>query len=126
MHLFWYTQTMNKKPPTLSVNFFCTEAGNEPVREWLTDLSKDDRKAIGTEIKTVQIGWPIGMPVVRKMGDDLWEIRIHLKDGIARVFFTVVGSTMVLLHGFIKKSDKTPATDLEAAKKRKAALKRKK
>lgn len=117
---------MSQIQPILSVNFFCTEAGNEPVREWLTALPKDDRKSVGTDIKTVQFGWPIGMPVVRKMGEDLWEVRTHLKDGIARVLFTVVGSTMVLLHGFIKKSEKTPATDLDAAKKRKAALKRKK
>jgi phage-related protein len=116
---------MSQSPPTLSVRFFCTDAGNEPVREWLADLAREDRKSVGTDIKTVQIGWPIGMPVVRKMGNDLWEVRTHLKDTIARVLFTVEGSTMVLLHGFIKKSDKTPASDLETAKKRKAALKRK-
>lgn len=117
---------MSKKPPTLSVNFFRTEAGNEPVREWLTELPREDRKAIGTDIKTVQFGWPIGMPVVRKMEADLWEVRTDLEDTIARVLFTVEGSAMVLLHGFIKKSQKTPAVDLAIAKKRKAALKRKK
>lgn len=111
-------------PPKLNVSFFRTDAGNEPVREWLTDLPRDDRKAVGSDIKTVQFGWPIGMPVVRKMDSDLWEVRTDLKDTIARVLFTVMGSTMVLLHGFIKKSAKTPASDLATARQRKAALKR--
>ncbi|MEE5054498.1 type II toxin-antitoxin system RelE/ParE family toxin [Pseudomonas alliivorans] len=113
---------MSKKPPTLSVSFFCTEAGNEPVREWLAELPRDDRKAIGTDIKTVHFGWPIGMPVVRKMESDLWEVRTDLKNTIARVLFTLSGNTMVLLHGFIKKSDKTPASDLATTRRRKALL----
>ncbi|WP_024699003.1 type II toxin-antitoxin system RelE/ParE family toxin [Pseudomonas avellanae] len=117
---------MSKYPPTSSVKFFCTEAGNEPVREWLTDLLRDDRKAVGTDIKTVQFGWPIGMPVVRKMEPDLREVRADFKERIARVLFTVEASSMVLLHGFIKKSEKTPASDLETARQRKAALKRNK
>lgn len=115
---------MSKKPPTLSVNFFRTEAGNEPVREWLSELAREDRRAVGTDIMTVQFGWPIGMPVVRKMGSDLWEVRTDLKDTIARVLFTVESGAMVLLHGFIKKSDKTPASDLATAKRRKALLQR--
>jgi phage-related protein len=112
--------------PVLNVRFFRTDAGNEPVREWLTELPREGRKAIGTDIKTVQFGWPIGMPVVRKMEANLWEVRTDLDDTIARVLFTVEGGAMVLLHGFIKKSQKTPAVDLAIAKKRKAALKRKK
>lgn len=106
----------------LNVRFFCTDAGNEPVREWLTDLPKESRRLIGTDIKTVQLGWPIGMPVVRKLESGLWEIRIDLDDTIARVIFTIVGSDMVLLHGFIKKSQKTPASDMKTAKQRKARL----
>lgn len=51
----------------LEVKFFRTEAGNEPVREWLTELDRASRRLIGVDIKTVQLGWPIGMPVVRKM-----------------------------------------------------------
>ncbi|MET3795520.1 phage-related protein [Pseudomonas sp. PvP046] len=125
MHIFWYTPDMSNLPPTLTVKFFRTETGNEPVREWLIDLPRDDRKAVGTDIKTVQFGWPIGMPVVRKMEPDLWEVRIDLKEKIARVLFTVEARTMVLLHGFIKKSEKTPASDLETARQRKSALKRK-
>ena len=108
--------------PVLNVRFFRTEAGNEPVREWLTDLPREHRRLVGTDIKTVQLGWPIGMPVVRKLDKDLWEVRIDLGDTNARVLFTVVGSDMVLLHGFIKKSQKIPASDMATAKQRKARL----
>ncbi|GLO14886.1 hypothetical protein PPUJ20028_34690 [Pseudomonas putida] len=117
---------MDKVPPTLSVSFYRTEAGNEPVREWLTEIPRDHKRMIGTEIKTVQIGWPIGMPVVRKLEKGLWEVRVNLVDTIARVLFTVDGNVMVLLHGFIKKSQKTPASDLETARQRKATLERNK
>jgi hypothetical protein len=55
----------------LSVYFFRTETGNEPVRQWLKELDAGDRKTIGEDVKTVQIGWPLGMPLVRKMGRDL-------------------------------------------------------
>ncbi|MDP3847854.1 MAG: type II toxin-antitoxin system RelE/ParE family toxin [Pseudomonas sp.] len=113
---------MTDIPPILSVRFFRTDAGNEPVREWLTDLPREARRLIGTDIKTVQFGWPIGMPVVRKLDSGLWEVRTSLGDTIARVIFTVVGTDMVLLHGFIKKSQKTPAVDLNTAKQRKARL----
>lgn len=109
---------------TLDVRFFRTDTGREPVREWLLDLPREHKKAIGTEIKTVQFGWPIGMPVVRKLEKDLWEVRVDLGDTIARVLFTVLGNVMVLLHGFIKKSQKTPAPDLVTARRRKSELQR--
>ncbi|CAN7488885.1 type II toxin-antitoxin system RelE/ParE family toxin [Trinickia sp. LjRoot230] len=102
----------------LSVRFFRTATDNEPVREWLNELEAQDRKTIGQDVKTVQIGWPLGMPLVRKMARGLWEIRIHLHRRIARVLFTVVGDDMVLLHGFIKKSQDTPLGDLDLAKER--------
>lgn len=107
----------------LLVRFFAMDRGSEPVREWLKELSAQDRKTIGEDVKTVQIGWPLGMPLVRKMGKDLWEIRINLHQRIARILFTVVGSEMVLLHGFIKKSQATPTTDLNLAKSRLSQLK---
>lgn len=106
----------------LEVRFFKTQTGNEPVRKWLTGLPEDYRWTIGTQIKTVQWGWPLGMPLVRKLEKDLWEIRVDLGDATARIFFTIVTSSMVLLHGFIKKSQKTPASDLATAKRRKASL----
>jgi len=104
--------------PVLLVAFFRSGSGNEPVRDWLKELPARERKAIGEDIKTVQFGWPLGMPLVRKMGINLWEVRIHLQARIARVLFTVSGETMVLLHGFIKKSSSTPADDLALAKNR--------
>lgn len=104
--------------PILDVRFFATENGNEPVRDWLKSLSAHERRSIGEDIKTVQFGWPLGMPLVRKLGKDLWEVRVHLVDRIARVFFTVVGHTMILLHGFIKKSQATPTEELETTKRR--------
>ena len=70
-------------------------------------------------MKTVQFGWPLGMPLVRKMGPDLWEVRSTVVSGIVRVLFTIRGSEMVLLHGFVKKSDKTPQTELDTANNRK-------
>jgi len=101
--------------PTLAVRFFRSSQGNEPVREWLRSLSATDRKLVGEEIRTVQLGWPIGMPVVRKLDTDLWEIRVRVKDGIARVLFTVEVPEAILLHGFIKKSKRIPADDLHTA-----------
>jgi phage-related protein len=99
----------------LNVVFYRSESGNEPVREWLRDLRRDDKKLIGEDIKTAQIGWPLGMPLIEKIGVHLWEVRTKLKDGIARVLFTVDGNYMVLLHGFIKKSQKIPKHELEIA-----------
>ncbi len=104
--------------PILEVRFFKTDGGAEPVREWLRELSAADRKIIGEDIKTVQYGWPLGMPLVRKMDKDLWEVRLHLQARIARVLFTVSDGKMVLLHGFIKKSQATPQPDLKLAKDR--------
>ena len=108
--------------PTLSVKFFRTEGGNEPVREFLRKLSSEDRKIVGTDIKEVQFGWPIGMPLVRKLEKDLWEARSHLEGRIARVLFTVVEGQMVLLHAFIKKTEKIPRVELDTARTRKAKL----
>src|SRR6185312_14360367 len=104
--------------PTLSVKFYKSDLGVEPVRDWLKALPAADRKVIGEDIKTVQYGWPLGMPLVRKMGPDLWEVRIHLENRIARVLFTLVGEVMVLVHGFIKKSPNTPKSDLKTAMNR--------
>ena len=104
------------------VVFYRTEAGNEPVREWLKSLRREDRKVIGEDIKTVQFGWPLGMPLVRKVDTALWEVRSHLKDGIARMLFTVVVNKIVLLHGFVKKSQKTPRQELDTARQRLASF----
>ena len=107
---------MNK--PMLEVRFFKTDGGTEPVRDWLRELPAIDRKTIGEDIKTVQFGWPLGMPLVRKMDKGLWEVRIHLEGRIARVLFTMSAGKIVLLHGFIKKSRVAPKADLDLAKDR--------
>jgi phage-related protein len=110
-------------PPTiLDIAFFRAESGSEPVRDWLRTLPKADKRAVGADLKTVQLGWPIGMPVVRKLAPNLWEVRSPLDQRIARILFTVCARRMVLLHGFIKKSQKTPQSDLDLAKRRQASL----
>lgn len=106
----------------LRVVFYRSDSGTEPVREWLKDLSRDDRKIIGEDIKTVQFGWPLGMPLVRKMETGLWEVRIRLDNRIARILFSTKNDLMVLLHGFIKKSQNIPANDLKIARQRRATL----
>ena len=102
----------------LKVVFFRTDAGTEPVRRWLLSLSSSHKKAIGEDIKTVQFGWPLGMPLVEKIEPYLWEIRSRVPDGIARVLFTVDGHTMILLHGFIKKTQKIPQAEINTARSR--------
>jgi phage-related protein len=102
----------------LEVYFFRTETGTEPVRQWLKGLPLPEKKIIGQDIQTVEYGWPLGMPLVRGLGDGLWEIRSRLPDRIARVIFFIYDNNMILLHGFIKKGQKTPKTDIELAKKR--------
>jgi phage-related protein len=108
--------------PKLSVRFFRTTEGREPVREWLKSLPRDERKAIGDELRTVQFGWPLGMPLVRKLDAGLWEVRVGLPNRTARVLFTIVEQQVVLLHGFVKKSQKTPARELAVARQRKEQL----
>lgn len=102
----------------LHVVFYRTPLGNEPVREWLKQLSHAEKKIIGEDIKTVQFGWPLGMPLIRKLEPDIWEVRSHLQNRIARVLFTIITDRMILLHGFIKQSQKTPKDDIMLAKKR--------
>ena len=109
---------MSDEGTVLFAVFYRTDTGNEPVREWLKQLTKEQRKVIGEDINVVQFGWLLGMPLVRKLEADLWEVRSRLGSGIARVLFTVGGTRMVLLHGFIKKSQRTPQDDLMTARTR--------
>lgn len=104
--------------PKLSVKFFQQSSGDEPVRSWLKSLPEDEKKEIGTAIKTAQFGWPIGLPLVEHIDGDIWEVRTSLKDKIARVLFIFDNKTMVLLHGFIKKTNKIPMQDIRLAKDR--------
>ncbi len=138
MYRMWYTASVGKKskfstgvgiPPEalerqgkrVPAIFYCTEAGGEPVRNWLKGLSPEDRKRIGEDIKTVEFGWPIGMPVCKPFGDGIYEVRTTLaQNRIARVLFYIdKKGRMVLLHGFIKKTQKTPDEDFNLARRNK-------
>ena len=101
--------------------FYRSESGDEPVRDWLkSDLfSKDDRRRIGTDIKTVEFGWPVGMPVCRPLGHGLWEVRTRLAHRIVRIMFFVASGRMVLAHGFVKKARAAPRDDIALAFARK-------
>ena len=107
--------------PKLKAVFF-TQAGSEPpsqpVRDWLKKLPLHERQEIGGDIQAVQFGWPLGLPLVRHLQGDLWEVRSRLPTRIARVIFAVEGETIYLLHGFIKTTQKTPVEDLNLAEKR--------
>lgn len=106
-------------PPEVPVRFYCSDTGREPVREWLRELEEADRRAIGIDLMRVQFGWPIGMPLVRSLKDGLWEVRSSLPSHrIARLVLCFHEETLIVLHGFIKKTQKTPADDLALAKRR--------
>ena len=102
--------------------FYRNASGREPVRDWLRSLDRESKKIIGDDIKTVQYGWPIGMPLVRNLGHGLWEVRSQLRDGIARIVFVAEEGLMVVVHGFMKKSRKTPRNELQTARRRAAQL----
>ncbi len=106
----------SKKLPAF---FYESPGGNQPVRAWIKGLSSEDRQAVGRDVQKVEFGWPIGMPYCRSLGSGLWEVRSDLADGkTGRIIFCVVLGHMVLLHGFVKKTQKTPAKDIELARKR--------
>ena len=109
---------MERSTPLMAV-FYRSASGKEPVREWLQTLSKLEKFRIGVDLWKVQSEWPIGMPHVRPLGNGLHEVRSSLPHGIARVLFIVNGEDMILLHGFIKKTQKTPSEALTLAEKRK-------
>ena len=111
---------MNPGLKRLLARFYRSDNGREPVREWLKGLEPEDRKTIGEDIKDVEFSWPIGMPLVGSLGRELWEVRNSLLHGrITRVIFCQERQRMVLLHGFIKKTRKTPQHDIDLALKRK-------
>lgn len=107
----------------ITVLFYRSASGGEPVRDWLLSLDPADRKIIGADIATVECGWPVGMPTCRPLGDGLWEVRSHIADGrIARVLFCIADGMLILLHGFIKKTQKTPDDALTIARSRKKEI----
>ena len=104
--------------PKLAIKFFRQSSGTEPVRDCLKALPTDEKKRIGEDIKAVQYGWPLGLPLVDHLEGDIWEVRTKLVNRIARVLFAVHGSNIILLHGFIKKTQKTPRQEIDLAKER--------
>ena len=111
---------MDERQKRLPIAFFRLANGREPVREWLKRLSPEDRKILGTDMRTLEFGWPVGMPLCRALGNGLWEVRSSLSNGrIARVLFCIYDQRAVLLHGFIKKTQQTPQPDMELAVRRK-------
>ena len=108
-----------EQAPEMPVRFYRTEAGGSPVLDWLRGLDKEDRRAIGLALMRVQFGWPIGRPLVRSLQDGLWEVRTSLPSRrIARLILCFHDQTLVVVHGFIKKTQKTPTDDLALAKRR--------
>ena len=113
--------------PNLRLNciFFRTAGGNEPVRDWLkSEVPTGARKTIGEDIKTVQATWPIGKPLVDSLGHGLWEVRSSHDKIEYRIVFTIQGSTMILLHGFTKRTRKTRLADITIALDRKVTRER--
>lgn len=107
--------------PKLRAAFFAQPGSDppaQPVRDWLRALPKNARVEIGGDIQSVQFGWPLGLPLVKHLQGDLWEVRTSLDNRIARVIFAVESETMYLLHGFLKTTRKTPPRDLRLAEKR--------
>ena len=113
---------MPARLPILRIRFLRAAEGREPVREWLKNLPEAERKAIGDDLRTMQFGWPLGMPLVRNLESGIWEVRTRLPNRIVRVLFTTFEGEAVLLHGFIKKSQQTPLDELRLAKRRKREL----
>ena len=120
----WYTRDVTGLKQ-LPARFFEQDTGKVPVRDWLLSLSAEDRKIIGDDIRTAEFGCPVGMPLCRSIQGQkgLWEIRINLAGGrIARVFFCAHQGNMILLHGFIKKTQKTPDKEIATAVRRMRGL----
>jgi phage-related protein len=110
---------MADRKQKLQIVFYATANEREPVREWLKSLDKPDRIAIGTDILAVQMGWPLGLPLCDSLGNGLWEVRSKLPGRrIARVIFAFDAGAIVLLNGFMKKTQKTPANEIDLAVKR--------
>ena len=113
------------RPRKTPLSFYCAPSGTQPVLEWLKSLPADERKEIGRDLMRTQWRWPVGTPLCRSMGGGLWEVRSNLPSArIARVLFCVEDNELVALHGFIKKTEKTPDADLKLAKKRMREVKR--
>lgn len=107
----------------ISARFYESAGGSKPAREWLLEMSADNRRIIGYDIETVEFGWPVGMPTCRALGSGLWEVRSNLTGGtVGRIIFTIAAGEMVLLHGLIKKTKQTPPQAIALADKRRREI----
>jgi phage-related protein len=103
----------------LPVVFYRTEHGSEPVREWLLGLAREERREVGRDLARLQWGWPVGRPLVAPLGKRLYELRSSLPTRrAARLLFCFSDDRIVLLHSFMKKTQKTPTADLAMARER--------
>jgi phage-related protein len=108
-----------RRPAKIPAVFYRTAAGADVVLDWLRSLDEADRQAIGQDLMRVQYRWPVGMPLCRSLGEGLWEVRTGLPSHrIARMIFSLRQGRILILHGFIKKSQKTPPDDLALARRR--------
>ena len=108
-----------KPPKKIFARFYKLDSGKEPVRDWLLGLDRQDRQYIGKDIQKVEFGWPVGMPYSRKIEKGLYEVRSNISNGrIARVLFCIQDNQMILLHGFIKKTQTTPNKEKEIGRQR--------
>ena len=95
------------------------------MRVWLKSLHSVERNLIGQDLMRAQFRWPIGMPLCRPLHHGLWELRTELPNNrSARVIFAFIDGRLVALHGFIKKTQKTPNSEIELALKRKREFER--
>jgi phage-related protein len=107
------------EPHKIPVVFYRTPSGTEVVRDWLRNLDPGDRAALGQDLMRVQYRWPVGMPLCRSLGAGLWEMRSDLPSRrIARIIFSIQQDRILVLHGFIKKTQKAPSQDLALAQRR--------
>jgi phage-related protein len=110
---------MTKPTRKTPVVFYRSSAGAEVLRDWLRELAPADRNVIGQDLMRAQFRWPVGMPLCRPLGSGLWEVRSDLTcNRIARVLFCFSEGRLLVLHGFIKKTQKTPDAELALARKR--------
>lgn len=107
----------------LTARFYATSSGAMPVREWLLSLSKKDRIEVGSDIANIEYNWPVGPPQCKSVGGGMFEVRSRISHGrMARVLFFIQKDELFLLHGFIKKTQKTSRQDVDLEKKRKREM----
>jgi phage-related protein len=95
--------------------------------KFVRSLPPADRKVIGEDLKAVELGFPLGPPLCKSLGEGLWEVRSSLPSRReARMIFFHAGpeQTLVVVHAFMKKTQKTPDAELRLAAARKREFER--